>query len=164
MLIFAFSDGLHNASSFPVELFSLYLTDENMLGEALPATNCLYQLVAHPCTDLVLANRVLLCLLRLLRQIPSGRAKDTEVDISSAVTSLSALGANSVHFEEDLRESAALQDENTGMDVFGSNEALVTFTYQQRQAASYRILQIVKVLIQTKYASNLSKFDGLTQD
>lgn len=142
------TDGLANPASFPVELISPYITSTSALLSSVSASYSLYHLIAHPCTNPILANRVLPFLSTLLRKLPSGGALDTDIDLSSIVDSLAAMGAKKDQFTEEMRSSAAMADTPEAMAADKSKN--VTFTTDQRQAATLRIMHLLRVLIETK--------------
>lgn len=106
-------------------------------------------MIAHPCTDSRLANRVLPLLRTLLIKLPSGGALDTDVDLSAIIDSLAAMGAKKDSFTEEQRSSAAIEDtpQETALDAPGK----VAYTAEQRQAATLRIMHVLRVLVITGY-------------
>ena len=122
------------------------------IESAIPVTYSLFHLIAHPNTDLKLANKVLPILLGLLRKMPKPEVNDTDVELSNLVEALHKLGARSESFEQDLRESAGLQnlemeDADNQYDLRQQKE---TFTPLGRKAACFRLLALMKVLIETR--------------
>lgn len=142
--------------NFPVELVSPYLMAEATLLSSIPATYSLYQLVAHPCTDIRLANRVLPLLQTLLHKIPSGKALDVDIDLSTIVDSLNAMGAKKDSFTDEMKSSAAIETTPEAMVVDGVEK--ITFSVEGRQLATARILLVLQALLDTQQVELHSKF------
>lgn len=134
--------------TFPVELISSSLTSTTVLLSAVPVAYSLYGLVAHPCTDARLANCVMPGLQTLLQKIPSGGALDVDIDLSSIVESLNAMGAKKDSFTDEMKSSAAIETTPEAMAVDPTNK--LTFTQDQRKVATIRIMLILRTLIETK--------------
>lgn len=147
----AMIDGLVNPAAFPVELISPYMASASALLSSVSASYSLYQLIAHPCTNPILANRVLPFLSTLLRKLPSGGALDTDIDLSSIVDSLSAMGAKKDSFTDEMRSSAAIEATPEPTAGAGAQSSKIAFTPEQRQAAMLRIMSLLRVLIETRW-------------
>jgi hypothetical protein len=142
------TDGLADPTAFPVELVSPYITSTRALMSSVSAKYTLYQLVAHPCTDMRLANRVLPILQTLMRKLPADAPLDTDVDLGCIAASLAAMGAKTDSFQGDLKDAAAVED---NLDVTTVDEdPKVTFSVEQRRAATLRMLSVLRVLVETK--------------
>jgi hypothetical protein len=159
------ADGLKDPAAFPVELFSFFTVSPDALASSLPITYSLFQLIAHPNTSTPLANKALVVLERILRKLPSfiasGRQEDTDIDMGDVVKAFLDLAAKRDFFAEDLLEAAdisedvpetqdmtsellpgdILEDAEDGKEAFGED---------MRTAAAYRILSMLKILIQTR--------------
>lgn len=141
-------DGLLNPMNFPTELVSPVFSSTTAMFSSIPATYSLYRLIAHPCTDARLANRVLPSFQTILRKIPSGGALDVDIDLSSIVDSLNAMGAKKDLLTDELRSSAAIENTPEAMAVDAPKKQ--AFSIEQRQSATLRIMSVLRTLVETK--------------
>lgn len=157
--------GLKDPAMFPVELFSFFTISSDAIASSLPITYSLFQLIAHPNTSIRLASKALIVLERILRKLPrlaaSDRHEDTDIDMGDVVKGFLDLGAKRDFFAEDLLEAADISEDVLetqdmsaellpGDDLEESDDGKETYGQDMRTAAAYRILSMLKILLETR--------------